>query len=250
MSKEALEKFIESGQKINLGNLFPYLQDMAEAMTTIIRWEIREKIGGQSARENDLHHTFKMTFMTIALAARENALRKPEDQLNIGELATTALVHDLSEFIKGDQPYFLKMNNGGKDDIEEFAIFEKIIKPLWAESQEYFIEAMARAMPEDKEHYIDSPEARFFNAMERLDGLERGIHECNLGYMHFAPKCLELHLDDMRNHSKEFPSLKDLCEPYVEQIEQHLQAWQEKKEEYRANFIANGGKEEEFNKLL
>ena len=254
MSDERLKSFLESGEEVNLGNIFEYLQGMAEGMEGVVRWEKRENIAGQSVRENDLQHTFKTVFLTIICAVTENEWRKKRGllpfgkvQLDVGLLAMMALVHDIGEIIKGDMPHFEKIKEGGASQTEdELTAFKEIIKPLPGKIQEYLLLIYRRTMFKS-DLCIKDREARFFNAVENLGHLKRAIHECRLGHLHFAPKCLELHIPVLDKYSwNEFPSLKDWYKPFVEEAIDYLRQFQEKREEYIAEFVRRGGKREDF----
>jgi len=245
MENSRSEKMLKSGREINLGNLFSWLQGIAEELGTIVRWKDREKIAGQSVRENDLQHIFKATLLTIVCAISENAFRSPADQLDIGELSIMAIGHDLGEIIEGDDPHYQKVDNNRKKDVNELAAFRRMVSPLPQKVQERLIYAVRQTLPGCGE-YIDTKEARFFNAIENLMYVKRAIHECRLGNLHFAPKCLERDTKVLKKHSKEFPSLKALYEPYLEEASKHLKNFYSQREKYIDEFIKNGGKEKDF----
>lgn len=231
-------------ESLNLENLFPYLQGIAEKLQGITRWEAREKIAGQSVRENDLQHIFKAVFVTTMLAAEENKCRK-KTQLDIGMLSVMALVHDIGEIIEKDKAYFVKMANNRTEDNDEFRSFCRIAVPLPAAAQNYFIGAMMQTMPGSKD-YIDTKEARFFNAVENLMHLKRGLYECSQGNLHFAPKCLDWHIAALKKYAKEFPSLKNWYEPCIETAEKYLKEFEGQREKYIAEFVSRGGQKENF----
>lgn len=253
MSDERLKNFLKSGEKVNLSNLFEYLQGIAEAMERVIRWEKREKIAGQSARENDLQHTFKTVFLTITCAVMENEWRKTygllpygKVQLDVGLLAMMALVHDIGEIIKGDMPHFEKFKMGSAPQEDELAAFEEIIRPLPPEVRKHLILVYRRTMFKPNMRIKDR-EAMFFNAVENLGYLKRAIHECNLGNLHFAPECIELHIPILDEYSRnEFPSLKNWYGLFVKEAEDYVKQFQKKREEYISEFVRRGGKREDF----
>ena len=240
-----LKKVLEAGQELNLGNLFDYLQGIAEGLSSIVRWEAREKIAGQSVRENDLEHTFKMIFLTIVYAIEENELRGTRDKLDIGMLAMIALAHDVGEIVENDTAHYEKVEKEPELYMREIVALQRIIAPLPTKAREYFQIAIQCAL-QKTQLPIYNKEGHFFNAMEQLDHLKRGLHECRLGNLHFAPKCLDWHIKGLRKHSKEFPSLKKLYEPYIKETKYYLEEFEKQKDKYLEEFIRRGGKKEDF----
>ena len=183
--------------------------------------------------------------LTIALAIEENENRKKNDQLDIGMLAAMALVHDIGEIIEGDTAYFVKMTHGRSEDEDELMAFCHIAEPLPDAAQKYLIGAMLQTMRGSKD-YVDTREARFFEAIENIGSLKRGLHECRLGNLHFAPKCLEWSISKLKERSKEFPSLKRLYEPHIAEARTYLKGFEKQREKYIAEFVKRGGKAENF----
>lgn len=245
MAASRLDNVLKTGKNLNLENLFDYLQGIAEGLASVTRWEAREKIAGQSTRENDLQHIFKATFLTVMLSVVENAKRTKNNKLDIGMLAAMAMVHDMGEITEGDIAYFLKVKNNRKEDINEFRAFCRIAEPMPEEAKQYFIGAMMQTMPGDK-NYIDTKEARFFCAIERLLAFKRILHECRQGNLHFAPKSLDLEVPDLRKYSKEFTSLKNVWEPYVKELQKYFEKFTQERAKYIAEFVRRGGKEKDF----
>jgi len=233
-------------ERLNLGNLFEYLQPIAEKLQEIIRWKAREEIAGQSVRENDLQHTFKAIFVTAMLAIEENKLRT-ENQLDLSMLVIMAMVHDCGEpFFMGDTAHFIKMSHSRMEDIGEFKAFCQLAAPLPETAKNYFIAAMMQTMPGSKDEYINTKEARFFVAVEDLMALKRGLYECGRGNLHFAPKCLDWSIATLKKHAKEFPSLKLWYKPYLKTAKKYLKAYEGQREKYLAEFIKRGGQKEKF----
>lgn len=253
MNDERLRKFLEKNENLDLGNLFEYLQGIAEGLESEVRWKKREEIAGQSVKENDLQHTFKTIFLTVMCAVMENEWRKKwgllpfgKVQLDMGQLAIMALVHDIGEIIEGDAAYFYKIQADRQGDNAELAAFREIVEPLPEEAKIFFIDAFKRAMPGCKEH-INSRESRFFNAIENLSALKRGLHECRLGNLHFAPKLFDWHIKVLEDYSfREFPSLKMWFSPYIKEAGEYLEKFKAEREKYMAEFIKRGGKEKDF----
>ncbi len=245
MDNSRLEKVLKSGEEINLGNLFDWLQGIAEELGKVVRWKDREKIAGQSVRENDLQHIFKATLLTIVCAISENSIRSPADQLDVGELSIMAIGHDLGEIIEGDGPHYQKVDNNRKKDVNELAAFRRIVSPLPQEVQERLIYAVRQTLPGCGE-YIDTKEARFFNAVEQLLGLKRGLYECSLGNLHFAPKCLDWHIAGLQKHSDEFVSLMKWYYPYIEETKSYLMEFAKQRDKYITESVKRGGRKEEF----
>ena len=253
MGDKRLKDFLEKGGEVNLGNLFEYLQGIAEGLGDVIRWKKREDIAGQSVQENDLQHIFKTTFLTIMCAIMENEWRKKygllpygKRQLNVGLLATMALVHDIGEIIEGDMPHFEKIQKSGAPQEDELEAFRKIVEPLPQEVKENFVQAFKRTMFKS-DLCIKDVEAKFFNAVENLSGLKRGLHECRLGNLHFAPKCLEWHIKTLQDYALcDFPSLRIWFAPYIRETERYLEEFKKQREKYLAEFVERGGKKEDF----
>lgn len=240
-----LKKLLKSGKKVNLGDSFDYWQSLAEAMDEITRWEAREKIAGQSVRESDLQHSYKTALLAISCGVMENARRTDCNKLDMGLLAAMGLVHDISEIKKGDEAHFKKIKHEAKARQAEIDAFREIIDPLPEEVREYFSWVVRQSMPKAKD-FIESKEARFFNAIENVGYLKRSLYECRLGNLHFAPKCFEGIISSLCEHAKEFPSLKAHYEPYIEEAERYLKEFQKHRNKYVRSFVRNGGKKEDF----
>lgn len=253
MNDERLRKFLEKNENLDLGNLFEYLQGITEGLEGEIRWKKREEIAGQSVRENDLQHTFKTVFLTVTCAVMENEWRKRwgllpfgKVQLDVGQLAVMALVHDIGEIIEGDMPHFEKAELGTGPQMAEFTAFARIIAPLPNEVRDYLIRTYKRTMFRS-EDLKDDREACFFNAIENLGHLKRGLHECRLGNLHFAPKLFDWHIKVLEDYSfREFPSLKMWFSPYIKEAGEYLEKFRAERDKYLAEFIKRGGKEEDF----
>ncbi|MFH1780950.1 MAG: YfbR-like 5'-deoxynucleotidase [Candidatus Nealsonbacteria bacterium] len=234
-------------ERLDLVNLFEYLHPIAEKLQSIVRWEARENIAGQSVRENDLQHTFKTIFMTATLTLEENKLRTKKNQLDFGMLLIMAMVHDCGEpFFNGDTAHFIKMLHNRMEDIGELEAFRRMAAPLPETAKNYFIEAMMQTMPGSKDEFINTKEARFFIAVENLMFLKRGLYECGQGNLHFAPKCLDWSIAVLRKHAKEFPSLKAWYQPYIKTATKYLREYEKQREKYVAEFIKRGGRKENF----
>ncbi|MBI2042346.1 MAG: HD domain-containing protein [Candidatus Nealsonbacteria bacterium] len=242
MDAARLEKVLESGDKICLGNLFEYLQGIAEGLESVVRWEYREKIAGQSVRENDLQHSYKTALLTLICAIEENQYRAAEDRLDLGLLCAMALIHDISEIFEGD--LFGPIKGSAERNMEMLA-FEHIVSPLPRGVRKYFLYAFRQAVL-GTALSINSAESRFFNAIEKIGAVKRSLHECRLGNTHFAPKCLETEIPALQKYAIEFPSLRTLYGPYIDETIEYVNEFREQRNRYLADFVRNGGNENDF----
>ena len=183
--------------------------------------------------------------LTIALAIEENENRRKNDRLDVGMLAAMALVHDMGEIIEGDTAYFIKMAHGRPEDEDELMAFCRIAEPLPDAAQKYLIGAMLQTMRGSKD-YVDTKEARFFEAVENISALKRSLHECRLGNLHFAPKCLDWAIAALKQHARKFPSPIRLYKPHIAEARTYLKEFEKQKDKYIAEFVKRGGKAEGF----
>ena len=200
------------------------------------------EIAGQSVRENDLEHSYKIALLTIICTIEENNYRATEDRLNLGLLCAMALVHDMGEIFEGDTFGPIK---GDAEPMREMDSFRNIIDPLPRSAKNYFFHAFRQAL-RGTVASLDSKESRFFNAIEKIGFVKRSLYECRIGNLHFAPKCLETEIPALQRYEIEFPSLRYLVNPYVDEAMLYVEEFKAKRDSYLANFVRNGGKAEDF----
>ncbi|MBI2625164.1 MAG: HD domain-containing protein [Candidatus Nealsonbacteria bacterium] len=235
-------KSLWEGKEFDLASFFPYFQWIAQSLQDIIRYKRREDIAGQSVRENDLQHCYKIGLITLLFAIKENESRSQKDKLDIGLLVIMGITHDISEIIKGDIAWFEK-NASFKDG--EYEAFIKIIEPLPNSVREYLTLAFRRVVPDSK-YYLDDKEARFFKGVEQAEHLSRALHECRQGNLHFAPGFIRGQLTILVDVSKEFPSLIEYVKGFMVELENYEREFEKRRGYYLREYIKRGGKVETF----
>src|SRR3990167_7021693 len=103
-----LEALFSKEKEFNLASMFPYFQYISSGLESVTRYKRREDIAGQSVKENNLHHSYKMALITIMLTIKENERRLAEEKLDIGILVIMAIIHDIAEITQGDIASFEK----------------------------------------------------------------------------------------------------------------------------------------------
>lgn len=242
METSRLKALLDSGEQVNLGNLFEYLHGTAEGLGSVTRWDYRASIAGQSVTEDDLQHSYKTALLTLFCAVEENKYRCAKDLLDLGLLCTMALVHDMGEISEGD---ICRLHKNSTDSEQELRAFERIVAPLPKSVKGHLTRAFRHAV-RGIPCSIDSQESRFFNAVEKIGFLKRGLHECRLGNLNFAPKCLETEIAALQRYVIEFPSLRHWYEPYINEAMAYVEAFKQHRDDYLRAFIERGGKEENF----
>ncbi|MBI2039137.1 MAG: HD domain-containing protein [Candidatus Niyogibacteria bacterium] len=231
-----------TNKHVDLGTMFSYLQDIAESLEKVTRWDLRSKIGGQTAAENDLQHSFKTALFTLYCAIVENEQRAANEKLNVELLVVMALIHDIAEIKVGDIASF-KRTKGDREP--EYRAFCEIIAPLPEPVRNYIGHAFCHAFP-GVEQSIESRESRFFKVVEMLGFLKRGIHECRAGNVHFAPKNFDRDVPKLLAAAEEFPSIHGHIQPFLAEMMSHLDAFNRSHSEYRDAFVQAGNDADDF----